>query len=536
MRREIFLWIAFTILFFCMRLNAADHFFSLRTFKLTDKYLMAGNNIFANLEINGLNQSMDVSLPRGRSNLPLSACQFFHFNLEDSNAKLNGVSKSEPDAKIEKSTEDSKSLQKPMFSKLIMMILVILTFLTSLVASKSQLKKFETMIFVVTFFCLVNPAYLGLPFFTPSYLTDNTGYYWCQFVGIDYSAGPEYCTMLTMQTGAGFDFWVRKYNGDGTINYTSTRGTIGPGYESNIWYRSILYKDGKCKMFYSTNTGTTTYIRFYNGVTTDTDIQAVSTDHLRIVKSIPLTDGSYVSVGWYAGGAYIYKVDPANVGTYVTDANMQYRSVVQYSASNLYVLTLYATDSMHYLKPISTSLVLGTMMITTFDNTYVLQDSIMSSDNNIVIAGYKSTTTSFISKISITASNLWYTAFVNVGTIQVQCIKMKSDGSFIVADYRQIASKGTPFMSSVTNAGTINWEFVYTAYANNDNIFGLTLIDDYSAMLVGQWEDGTKARPLLVNVIIACKPNFTVNAAGTACIIGIFSPRFILHSLPSWVL
>ena len=386
----------------------------------------------------------------------------------------------------------------------------------------------EQIVFVVILFCFVNPVYLVGPlFFTPTYLTDNNGGYLNQYESIDGVIGQGYCIMGFFQnTDTSFTFIVNKYNSDGSLNSSSPRGTISWSYCSGNFWRTVIYKDGKCKAFYATSSGSSNYVNFYNGVPTDTDIHFPTDHHARVYRGIALTDGSYVVVGYYGGTtyAYIYKVNAANVGTYVTEMNVEYRTVVQYDNDTLYVTLWHQTYCNHYLKPISTSLALGSLFLTNYNSGYNLQDSILSSDRKIMIAGTKYSPYSvFISKTSTTGSNLWYTTFATSGTSNAPIVMMMmKDGSFLVADAHTISSKKRPFISSVSDSGAINWEATYTGYANNAIINGIQMLDDFLITLVGGTDDGTRARPFILKVTLACQPNYTLNALSTACIIGIF--------------
>ena len=92
----------------------------------------------------------------------------------------------------------------------------------------------------------------------------------------------------------------------------------------------------------------------------------------------------------------------------------------------------------------------------------------MDSDKNIIIVGYYIPISKvFITKISITATNLWYVNFAASGNMINNKIMMVSDGSFLVSDSVTISSKQRPYVSSVSNSGAINWEATYSGYAYN---------------------------------------------------------------------
>ena len=238
-------------------------------------------------------------------------------------------------------------------------------------------------------------------------------------------------------------------------------------------------------------------------------------------RSIAVTDGSYVSVGYtsLSNTAFLYRVSSDNVGTFVTNANKQYRSVMQYDSTTLYVVLLDTSLSNNYIQTVSTSLVFGTAIVTSYDSTYDIFDGILSSDSKIMVVGIKSGTTAFIAKISITATSVWYTDLVLSGTPNMLGIMMKKDGSFLVSDSHTISGKQYPYLSSVSNSGAINWEATYTGNAYDIYIFAMQMYDDYTVTLGGGWNDGTKARPIMIKVTLACPPNYTVNALSTACII-----------------
>ena len=233
-------------------------------------------------------------------------------------------------------------------------MLLITLLLFYLVALKQHSIKIEQIVFVIIMFCLVSPVYLVGPlFFTPTYLTDNNGGYWSQFLSIEF-ANPGYCIYALIQnTDGSYNTYIRKYNSDSSLNSSYDRGNVASAYTSTCILRNAIYHDGKCKAFYPSSSGSTAYLNFFNGTPTDTDVQTATVINLLIFKSICLTDGSCVVVGDYTGYGFIYRVDAAGVGTYVTEANIPYLSVMQYDDTTLYAVILNRPITRNCLKRIT---------------------------------------------------------------------------------------------------------------------------------------------------------------------------------------
>ena len=104
------------------------------------------------------------------------------------------------------------------------------------------------------------------------------------------------------------------------------------------------------------------------------------TSQAKINKVIALSDGSYVAIGCYGTTGFMHKVSATNVPNYVTSTDIEYRTIVQYDATTIYVIIWNIVANNHFLKPVSMSLVLGAQISVPFNSNYNLQDSIMSSD------------------------------------------------------------------------------------------------------------------------------------------------------------
>ena len=515
----MFCLIVFFMLSSCSELKGVEYMYSMKQIKQPNKSKVTSHKISTNLPIQSYKIPLDISQTRKGSYLLQTTRSLSHNNLKDLNRRSYVVIEPSQDAK-----EDIQKIQESIIFEnplLITMGVLTILFLFLKVISKFNLEKTEPMIFVITVFSLVNPAYLVGPlFYTPTYLTDNNGGYKCQFESIDVVLGQGYCTMVMMQNAdSTYSFLVNKYNSDGSSISSTNRGSLAWDMCSDNFWRSVFYVNGKCKAFYSSSTGNTNFVNFYDGVSTHTDIHITTDHHTRIYKGLALSDGSYFVVGFYVTTSFIYKVDSLNMATSVTDANMQYRTVVQYDDTHLYVLLLDTSSNNHYLKPITTSLVLGNPILIAYNNSYNLQDAILSSDKKIVILG-NIKDSPFISKTSIAGTNLWYTTLTTAGiVITPQHFMLAKDGSYILTHSHIISSKNRPYIASVSETGAINWEATYTGYANNAIINGIQSLDDYSVTLIGGADDGRKDRPFMLKVTLACPTGYTVNDLRTACII-----------------
>ena len=215
---------------------------------------------------------------------------------------------------------------------------------------------------------------------------------------------------------------------------------------------------------------------------------------------------------------YLWKIDPAKVASYVTDANTQYRSMVQYDASTLYALVW--TSSAYYFKPLTTALVIGAGVTISFTTSYNLQDAVLATDNNIAICGVAPTTRAFVSKVTTSGTTLWTATSVLGGNPQIMSIIRLTDGSFVIADSHDTGMQ-RPYMAQVTNDGTMTWENVYTLSAYAIYTAGVIALDDYSVTLMGGLDNGAITRPYYLKAQLVCPPNCTLNGGSTACIIGI---------------
>ena len=300
MCRENFFWTSLVLLIFCTEPNSATNMNSWNNSNFTKKLIIGRHKLLFDFDNICHKTSLDTSRERRRSyDLCLKASQYLPFNLEDSDVKLWDMTAPKSKVQIKrKLAKDSNTIQTPIICKL---MLVIIICLSSLVISEPQSKKIEPITIMIALLFLVNPVYLAPLYYTPTQLTDNNGGQCSEVIAVGGVIGQGYCTMgYDQNVDTSWSFDVRKYFSDGTVDYAITRGTLPVAQSSGTYYRDMIFKDNKCITFYPTYTGATYYLKFYDGVPSNTDLQVVMPSNFVINKGIALTDGSYIAIGYCA--------------------------------------------------------------------------------------------------------------------------------------------------------------------------------------------------------------------------------------------
>ena len=177
----------------------------------------------------------------------------------------------------------------------------------------SQMKKLSPGILFWIFLSFINTVRLVGPIkYEPTVMNIGDSNY-NTYHGISAVKGSGYCVFGVLHNSDGsYTSVISKFATDGTIVSTVTRGTYSAS-SMGIYFHSGIYSSGLCKNFYADATGGTDInLKFYGGVSSDTDFYKYTPSIMYIGKAIQLSDGTYVCVGSTNGVAHILRVSAAN--------------------------------------------------------------------------------------------------------------------------------------------------------------------------------------------------------------------------------
>ena len=521
----------FLILSSCIQLNNADNMLSMKLYSLVDKTTMTSQKFSLNMP-KSIKAYLDLNKARKGSYLLQETMPNLPANLENTNRDgsyvVNGIAQ---DAKKDNQQEnESKTFQKPLLSKLISMVLLIITFLSLKVISKLHLKKIEPMIFALTLFCLLNPVYLVGPLFWTSSMSYGNGGAHTVNWAINGVKNQGYCNLALVQNpDTTYVFQIQKYNADGTLASSVTRGAF-PQTKCGMYSLALFYTDGKCKGFFSDATGAAyNFLKFYDGVSTDTDVQYEMSANIALYKGLMFNDGSAVACGYYGSTAYILKVNSAYTLTTIATSTGYFFNMMKFDENTIYV---FGQSGGFVMRRYDAALALQGTITATVDNSWEVNDSTLSTDGKILIVGHATPVSGGgIAKMETTGVQIWITGFLSPAIPMVFQLIVMSDGTIMASGSCIVGSSGpyVPYLAKVGNDGTKIWQVSYTLPVNA-LIYGIAALDDYSVTLVGTYYyNNPSTCAYTLKATLACQPGYIVNAAANGCMIGnLFIPIYFV--------